>query len=191
VRKNIKNHSLRNSQLIWRTDYDQESDTSSQKQHSSSGINDSIQSFINYLHSVLPSRVREEFGRQIYVRDQVPSADILDVAIRTCLNQTGTEWLQGHDLQPADHQGLMSQRWYCDLSTSWPSYPNNEPSYLNQALSYSDLESQYLAPWNQNGMSVQSSTWPMQFEHDSVGPFLIDQEGPSYSSGEIRDCSVP
>jgi hypothetical protein len=191
-KKNIQNHDLRNSQLIWRTDYDQESDATSQKQHSSSGINDSIQSFINYLHLVLPSRVREEFARQKCVRDQVPSADmLLDDAVRTCLNQTGAEWLQSHDLQPADHQGLMSQRLYCDLSTSWASYSNNEPSYLNQSLSYSDLESQCLVPWNQNGMSIQPSTWPMQFEHGNVGSFPIDLEGPSYSSGEIRDRLVP
>jgi hypothetical protein len=152
----------------------------SQKQHSSSGINDSVQSFINYLHSVLPSRVREEFARKMCVRDQVPSVDmLLDDAIRTCLSQTGTEWLQSHGLQPADHQDLMSQRGYCDLSTSWASYPNNESSYLNQSPSYSNLESQYLAPWNQNGMPLQPSTWPMQFEHDSVEPFSIDLGGPS------------
>src|ERR1700722_10482466 len=163
----------------------------SQKQHSSSGIYDSIQSFINYLHLVLPSRVREEFARQKCVRDQVPSADmLLDDAVRMCLNQTGAEWLQGHDLQPADHQGLMSQRLYCDLSTSWASYSNNESSYLNQSLSYSDLESQCLVPWNQNGMSIQPSTWPMQFEHNNVESFPTDLEGPSYSSGEIRGRSA-
>jgi hypothetical protein len=190
-KKTSKITGLKNSQLIWRTDYDRESDTTLPKQHSSSGINDSIQSFINYLHSVLPSRLREEFARQKCVRDQVPSADmLLDDAVRTCLNQTGAEWLQVHDLQSADLQGLTSQRWYCDLSTNWASDPNNEPSCLNQSLSYSDLESQYLAPWNQNGMSVQPSTLPMQFEHDGVGPFPVGLGGPYYSSREIRDCSV-
>src|SRR4051812_12775799 len=146
--KTIPKHGLRNSELIWTTDYDQDSDTTSEKQHSSSGINDGVQLFISYLHSVLPSRVREELARQLGVRDQVPTTDmLLDDTVRMCLNQTGTEWLQGHDLQPADHQGLMSQRHHYDLSTSWASYPNNESSYLSQSLSYSDLESQYLAPW--------------------------------------------
>jgi hypothetical protein len=192
VRRATQKHGLRNSELIWRTDYDLESDTTSQKQHSSIGINDSVQLFISYLHSVLPSRVREELTRQLRVRDQVSSPDMLvDDVIRTCLNQTGTEWLHGHDIQPADCQGLMSQRQHCDPSTSWASYPNNESSYLNQNLSYSDLELQYLAPWDQIGMSVQPSTWPMQLEYDSAGPFSIDQRGPFYSSGEVRDCSVP
>jgi hypothetical protein len=77
--------------------------------------------------------------RQMSSQNQTPLADWIDCAIRHSLDQMGSEWLQGGDVQLTGQQDLMSERGSGELSTSWFSYPNSTSSGLDQSLSFRDL----------------------------------------------------
>jgi hypothetical protein len=123
-------------------------------------------------------------------QNQAPLADRIDCAIRNCLDQMGSEWLQGGDVQLTGHQDLMSERGSSELSTGWLSYANNASSGLDQSLSFRELGLDLPPQWDQseNELSWQPSNWPAQFENDSAGSASIDLGGPSYGIEDTSDC---
>jgi hypothetical protein len=156
-------------------------------EHSNSGI----QSFVSYLHTVLPSRIRGEITKQISSQNQVPFAEMFDYTIRNCLDQTGNEWLQGQDVQSVDHQDLTCQPWNNDLSTSWPSQAITPSSSLDQSLSFTGLGLQCLTPGNLNEMSGSTWTWSTQFQSGNVEPASVETGACTYRSADIMDFSGP
>jgi hypothetical protein len=163
-------------------DYDRETDPKLQKQEVSDDCHGGVRSFFAYLHAVLPSRVRGELIRQMSSQNQAPLVDWIDCAIRNCLDQMGSEWLQGGHVQLTSHQDLMSERGSGELSTSWLSCANSASSGLDQNVSFRELGLDLPPQWDQteNELSGQSSNWLAQFENDSAGPASIDLGGSSY-----------
>ena len=123
-------------------------------------------------------------------QNQVPLADWIDCGIRKCLDQMGSEWLQGEHAQLTGHQDLMSERGSGELSTSWLSYANSPSSGLDQSLSFRELGLDLPSQWDQreNELSGQSSNWPAQFGNDIAGPASIDLGGPSYGIEDTSNC---
>jgi hypothetical protein len=177
--------------LMLSTDYECESDTTSRDRHVYEDSHSGIQSFVSYLHEVLPSRIREEITKQISSQNQVPSADMIDHAIHNCLDQTGNEWLQGRDVQPVDYQDLTCQPGETGLSMGCPSYANTPSSSLDHGLPFPGIELEYLTPWNPNEMSLQASAWPPQFQNGNAEPASIETGISLYRNADIMDYSVP
>ena len=163
----------------------------SQQHRCTGGSTDGVQSFVGYLHAVLPSRIRGEISRQTCNGDQASSASVFDNAIHNCIDQTGSEWLQGQVVQPTETQDLMSQRWCGDMGTSWPSPADTGSSGVDQGLAFSDLGLEDFPAWSQNELSAQASTWPTQFDNGN-GELDSTYTGmPSYRSAGVMECSMP
>lgn len=171
------------------TDYSCESDLTLRNQQGSEDYNGEIQSFVSYLSTVLPNCIREEITKHVSGQNQVPSADILNRAVRNCLNQTGREWHEVHSVQTVENQDLAYQLGDNDLSTGGLSYPNTPSSSLDQSLSLTTQELEQTTPRHQNELGLPSWTWANTFPNGYAEPTSIDTGMSSYGIADLLDCS--
>jgi hypothetical protein len=171
------------------TDYSRESDLTLRNQQGSEDYNGEIQLFVSYLSRVLPNRIREEITKHVPGQNQVPSADILDRAVRNCLNQTGSEWHKVHSVQSVENQDLACQSGDNDLNMGGLSYPNTPSSSLDQSLSRTAQEQEQATLRHQNELVLPSWTWANTFPDGYTEPASIHTGMSSYGSADLLDCS--
>jgi hypothetical protein len=122
--------------------------------------------------------------------NQTLLADRIDGAVRNCLDQMGSEWLQGGDVPLTGQQDLRSERESSELSTSWFGFANNTSYGLDRSLAFRELGLDLPPQWYQaeNELSGQPSNWPAQFEDDNVGTAPADTGGSLYGIENTSDC---
>jgi hypothetical protein len=185
------NDGLRGPELILRLDYGHEFNTTSRNHHVSGDSHGGVQSFFTYLHAVLPCRIREELTKQLSSPNATPLGDMLEYAVHSCLNQTGSEWLQSQEVQSTNHGGSAFQRSDVGLSSTWSSYANTASSGFDHGLSCSDLGLEDPTPWDLNEMPMQTSTWSAPFENRNAELASTNPGMPSYGGADMMECSEP